>query len=155
VRVAIGSDHAGFALKEDLKRLLDELQIAYDDLGPPTDAAVDYPEYASAVSHAVIDGRADRGILICGTGVGMSIAANKIAGIRAALLTSVETARLSREHNDANVMALGGRTTTSDVAHAIVRTFLATPFAGGRHALRVAKITRLESCPDQRRTESS
>jgi ribose 5-phosphate isomerase B len=147
VRVAIASDHAGFALKEDLKRLLDELRVPYDDLGPATEASVDYPDFAAAVAHAVRDGRADRGVLVCGTGIGMSIAANKIDGIRAALLTDEETARLSREHNDANVMTVGGRTTPPARARAIVRVFLATEFVGGRHARRVGKIASLESSP--------
>jgi ribose 5-phosphate isomerase B len=153
VRVAIASDHAGFALKEDLTRFLGEQQIAFDDFGTSSDASVDYPDFALAVARAVLDGRADRGILICGTGIGMSIAANKVPGIRAALVTDEDTARLSRAHNDANVIALGGRTTRAAAARAMVRTFLATPFAGGRHAARIAKVAQLESCPDQTRTE--
>ncbi len=155
MHVAIASDHAGFALKEDLKRFLDELQVPYDDLGPVTDAPVDYPDFAAAVSRAVLDGRAERGILICGTGIGMSIAANKIPGIRAALLTDEQTARLSRQHNNANVMAVGGRVTPPAAARAIVRAFLATAFEGGRHQRRLDRITRLESSPDQTRTDPS
>lgn len=155
MHVAIASDHAGFALKEDLKRFLDELHVPYDDLGPAADAPVDYPAFAAAVSHAVLDGRADRGILICGTGIGMSIAANKIAGIRAALATDEHLARLSRQHNDANVLALGGRTTAPLTARAIVRAFLETVFEGGRHQRRLDGITRLESSPDQTRTDPS
>ena len=155
MHVAIASDHAGFALKEDLKRFLDELQVPYDDLGPVTDAPVDYPDFAAAVSRAVLDGRAERGILICGTGIGMSIAANKIPGIRAALLTDEQTARLSRQHNNANVMAVGGRAPPPAAARAIVRAFLATAFEGGRHQRRLDRITRLESSPDQTRTDPS
>jgi RpiB/LacA/LacB family sugar-phosphate isomerase len=155
VHVAIASDHAGFALKEDLKRFLDDLQVPYDDLGPATDAPVDYPDFAAAVSRAVLDGRAERGILICGTGIGMSIAANKIPGIRAALLTDEQTARLSRQHNNANVMAVGGRVTPPAIARTIVRAFLATAFEGGRHQRRLDRITRLESSPDQTRTDPS
>ncbi|MDO8834517.1 MAG: ribose 5-phosphate isomerase B [Vicinamibacterales bacterium] len=155
MHVAIASDHAGFALKEDLKRFLDELQVPYDDLGPSTDAPVDYPDFAAAVSRAVLGGHADRGILICGTGIGMSIAANKIPGIRAALLTDEHAARLSRRHNNANVMAVGGRITTPATARAIVRAFLDTAFEGGRHQQRLDGITRLESSPDQTRTDPS
>jgi ribose 5-phosphate isomerase B len=155
VHVAIASDHAGFALKEDLKRFLDELRVSYDDLGPAADTPVDYPDFAAAVSQAVLDGRADLGILICGTGIGMSIAANKIAGIRAALATDEHMARLSRQHNDANILALGGRTTASPVARAIVRVFLDTAFEGGRHQRRLDRITRLESSLDQTRTDPS
>ena len=155
MRVAIASDHAGFALKNDLKRFLDELAVPYEDDGPDTDAAVDYPDSAAVVARAVRAGRADRGILICGTGIGMSIAANKIPGIRAALATNAEMARLSRAHNDANVVTLGGRTTTPDQAREIVRLFLSTAFDGGRHQTRIAKIAQLESCPDSTRTTQS
>jgi ribose 5-phosphate isomerase B len=155
VRVAIASDHAGFALKAVLTRLLDELAVPYDDYGPATDAPVDYPDLAAAVSQAVRTGHADRGILICGTGIGMSIAANKVPGIRAALATNVEMARLGRAHNDANVVTLGGRTTAPDEARAIVRVFLSTAFDGGRHQTRVAKIAQLESSPDRTWTTPS
>jgi RpiB/LacA/LacB family sugar-phosphate isomerase len=155
VRVAIASDHGGFALKEDLKRLLDKMAVPYDDYGPATDVVVDYPEFAAAVAQAVRTGRADRGILICGTGIGMSIAANKVPGIRAALATSAEMARLGRAHNDANVITLGGRTTAPDQAREIVRLFLSTAFDGGRHQIRVAKIAQLESCSGSTRTTQS
>jgi len=155
VRVAIASDHAGFVLKEDLKRLLAELGVGVDDLGPSTDAPVDYPDFAARVGEAVAAGRADRGILVCGTGIGMSIAANKVPGIRAALLTDEVAARLSREHNNANVMALGGRTTPPATACAIVRVFLSTAFEGGRHQDRVDKITHLESSTGPGRTDPS
>ena len=112
MRVAIASDHAGFALKQQLVRFLVERHVAFDDLGTTSNVSTDYPDYAAAVGQAVVEGRADRGILICGTGIGMSIAANKVRGIRAALVTDVDAARLSRQHNDANVLALGGRTTS-------------------------------------------
>lgn len=155
MRVAIASDHGGFTLKEDLKRLLDELAVPYDDYGPATDVAVDYPDFAAAVAQAVRSGHADRGILICGTGIGMSIAANKVRGIRAALATNAEMARLSRAHNDANVVAIGGRSTPPDQAREIVRLFLSTAFDGGRHQIRVAKIAQLESSPLNTRTIQS
>ncbi len=154
MRVAIASDHAGFALKQELVRYLTEGHVTFDDLGTTSDTTTDYPDFAAAVGRAVVEGRADRGILICGTGIGMSIAANKIGGIRAALVTDVEAARLSREHNDANVIALGGRTTAPELARAIVDVFLKTPFSGGRHAERVRKIARLEPGPDGIRTDS-
>jgi len=152
VRVAIASDHAGFILKEDLKRLLDELAVPYEDYGPATDVAMDYPDSAAAVAQAVRTGHVDRGILICGTGIGMSIAANKVPGIRAALATNAEMARLGRAHNDANVVTLGGRTTAPDQAREILRLFLSTAFDGGRHQTRVAKIAQLESGPGSTRT---
>jgi ribose 5-phosphate isomerase B len=144
VRVAIGSDHAGFALKETIKALLDELKVPYEDFGATSPVAVDYPDFAEAVSRAVVGGRADRGILVCGTGIGMSIAANKIAGVRAAVVWDETSARLSRAHNDANIMTLGGRTTPAERAPGIVRAFLSTDYEGGRHGRRLEKIARLE-----------
>ena len=144
VRVALGADHAGFELKNALKRVLDELGVGYDDLGTNSPASVDYPDFARAVSESVSAGRVDRGILVCGSGIGMSIAANKIHGIRAAVVTEVESARLSRLHNDANILALGARLTSETDAAEMVRTFLTTDFQGGRHAERVEKIRELE-----------
>lgn len=144
MHVGLGADHAGFELKNALKRVLDELGVTYDDLGTGTPDSVDYPDYAQAVGAGVVEGRFDRGILVCGSGIGMSIAANKVRGIRAAVVTEVESARLSRAHNDANVIALGARLTTEDVAAEIVRTFLQTEFQHGRHADRVEKIHGLE-----------
>jgi ribose 5-phosphate isomerase B len=144
VRVAIGFDHAGFALKETIKALLDELEIPYEDFGTTSAAAVDYPDVAEAVSRAVVGGRADRGILVCGTGIGMSIAANKIAGVRAAVAWDETSARLGRAHNDANIMTLGGRTTPAERAPRMVRAFLSTDYEGGRHVRRLEKIARLE-----------
>jgi ribose 5-phosphate isomerase B len=144
VRVALGADHAGFVLKNALKGVLDELGIAYDDFGTSSPDSVDYPDFADVVARAVADRRADRGILVCGSGIGMAIAANKIAGVRAAVVTDTEAAKLSRQHNDANVVALGARLTPADRAGEIVRAFLNTDFDGGRHGRRVEKISLLE-----------
>jgi ribose 5-phosphate isomerase B len=144
MHVGLGADHAGFELKNALKRVLDELGVTYDDLGTSTADSVDYPDYARAIGEGVVEGRFDRGILVCGSGIGMSIAANKVRGVRAAVVTEVESARLSRAHNDANVIALGARLTTETVAAEIVRTFLGTAFQGGRHSDRVQKIHGLE-----------
>jgi ribose 5-phosphate isomerase B len=145
VKVALGADHAGFALKAEVARYLAERGISFEDFGTESAESVDYPDFADAVATRVAAGSFDVGILICGTGVGMAIAANKIAGIRAAPICDVETARLSREHNDANVLALGARVTPTDRALAIVGAFLETPFAGGRHVRRIEKIAQLET----------
>ena len=144
MHVGLGADHAGFELKDALKSVLDELGVSYDDLGTSSSASVDYPDYAQAVASGVVEGRFDRGILVCGSGIGMSIAANKVDGIRAAVVTEAESARLSRAHNDANVIALGARLTSEADAAEIVRTFLNTEFMGGRHAERLDKIRGLE-----------
>jgi len=144
MRIALGADHAGVVLKHEVKRLLDTLGAAYQDFGTDSDASVDYPDFAERVARAVVEGAFDRGILICGTGIGMAIAANKVAGVRAAPVSDVETARLSREHNDANVLALGARVVSTERALAVVRAFLETPFLGGRHERRVAKIEAIE-----------
>ena len=144
MRIAIGSDHAGYLLKETLKAGLIEAGVALDDAGTTGDASVDYPDYAEAVARLVVSGACDRGILICGTGIGMAMAANKVDGIRAAAAGDLESARLCREHNDANVLTLGARLTSPDLAMAIVRLFLETPFAGGRHQQRVDKIMALQ-----------
>ena len=138
--VILGSDHAGFALKEKLKVTLDRLGVAWEDVGTTSEGSVDYPDFAHRVAEAVASGRFSRGVLVCGTGIGVSITANRHAGVRAALACDEDGARLSREHNDANVLALGGRTTDPTVAERILETWLSTPFAGGRHGLRVAKI---------------
>jgi ribose 5-phosphate isomerase B len=138
--VILGSDHAGFALKEKLKAALDRLGVPWEDVGTRSEESVDYPDFAHQVAEAVASGRFSRGIVICGTGIGVSIAANRHAGVRAALACDENGARLSREHNDANVLALGGRTTDPARAERILETWLNTPFAGGRHARRVAKI---------------
>lgn len=147
MRIALGADHAGLALKHEVKRLLDSLGIACDDCGTFTEESVDYPDVAADVARRVADGRNDRGILVCGTGIGVAMAANKIAGVRAAPVTDLESARLCREHNDANVLALGARILPVERALEIVRMFLDTPFAGGRHERRVRKIAGLEHKP--------
>ena len=142
--VALGADHAGFALKEALKQTLDARGVAWRDLGTAATGAVDYPDYAVTVARAVASGEADRGILVCGSGVGMAIAANKVPGIRAAALGDAASAALAREHNDLNVLTLAGRQLTAAAAATIVDAFLSTPFAGGRHEPRIAKIRQLE-----------
>lgn len=144
MRIALGADHAGFTLKDALKQALDALGVEHHDFGTSSSESVDYPDFAQAVAEGVGSGRFDRGILICGTGIGMAIAANKVPGIRAAACGDEEAARLSREHNDANVLTLGARLTSIDRAQTIVGMFLATSFEGGRHARRVDKIHRLE-----------
>jgi ribose 5-phosphate isomerase B len=138
--VAFASDHAGFALKV---QLVDELRAAgHDviDLGPDSEASVDYPDYGRALGEALAAGRASHGIAICGSGIGISIAANRIAGVRCALVTSGLMARLARQHNDANCIALGSRIIGIETARDCVAQFLATPFEAGRHAARVAKL---------------
>ena len=146
--IAIGSDHAGFPLKQVVKSWLEEHGYEVDDLGTHDTKSVDYPDYAAAVAHAVAEGKADRGILICGTGIGMSISANKVPGIRAALCTDAYTARMSRRHNDANVLCMGARVIGPGVAESIVEAWLSEEFEGGRHARRVGKINALdEECP--------
>jgi ribose 5-phosphate isomerase B len=142
--VALGADHAGFELKGALARLLDALGIGYHDVGPWNAEPVDYPDFARAVAEGVSDGRFDRGILVCGSGIGMAIAANKLPGVRAAAAADCETARLARAHNDINVLALGARRTPAADAQQIVQVFLETPFDGGRHARRVRKIHEME-----------
>jgi ribose 5-phosphate isomerase B len=138
--IIIGSDHAGFDLKEKVKKALDRLGVAWEDVGAQSTESVDYPDYAHRVAEAVEKGRYARGIVVCGTGLGVSMAANRHRGVRAAVAYDEETARLSREHNDANVLALGGRSLDHDLAERILEVWLKTPFAGGRHARRVAKI---------------
>jgi ribose 5-phosphate isomerase B len=142
VKIAIGCDHGGIGLKEEIVHLLAELGHQVDDRGCRRDESVDYPEFAEAVCRQVIDGGCDRGILICGTGIGMSMAANRHPQIRAALCHELFTARMSREHNDANVLCLGARVIGPGLAVEIVRTWLATDFAGGRHQRRLAMFSR-------------
>jgi ribose 5-phosphate isomerase B len=143
-RIAIGSDHAGFLVKESIRKYLEAAGYAVDDQGTSSEASVDYPDYGKAVGERVASKQADLGIAVCGSGIGISIAANKVPGIRAALAHDVITARLAREHNDANVLALGGRLVTPEVALAMVQNFLATAYLGGRHQRRIDKITQLE-----------
>jgi len=140
VKIIIGSDHAGFDLKEALKEAFREMI----DIGTDSGESVDYPDFGARVARAVSSGGYERGILICGSGVGMSIVANKVPGIRAALCTDTDTARLSRMHNDANVLVLAGRRTDPETAVAIVTVWLDTPFEGGRHARRLDKIRKIE-----------
>jgi ribose 5-phosphate isomerase B len=145
MKIAIASDHAGYTEKEAIKQQLVELGIEVEDFGTDSaDVSVDYPDFAQRVGHAVVTGAAERGILVCGTGIGVSIAANKIPGIRAALAWNAETAQLARTHNDANIIAVGARTTPPDTIKEIVQTYLSNEFAGGRHARRVEKIAELE-----------
>ncbi len=139
--IAIGCDHAGFPLKAAVVQALKAAGHAVLDLGTDGPARVDYPDFAHAVCDAVESGQARFGVLICGSGVGMSIAANRHAGIRCALVSDATTAELCRAHNDANVLALGARLIGEEVALDILRSFLSTPFDGGRHALRLAKLT--------------
>lgn len=142
--IAIGSDHGGYALKQQLMKHLTDLGLEYKDYGTYSDESCDYPIYAEAVARAVAGDEAERGILICGTGIGMSIAANKIPGIRCALCGDCYSAELTRRHNDANILALGARVLGEGLAEKIMDTFLATEFEGGRHARRIGLIAELE-----------
>jgi ribose 5-phosphate isomerase B len=144
VRIAIGADHAGFALKEHLKSTLARLGHTVDDHGTDSDVPVDYPPICAAVGRAVASGAADRGIVLGGSGQGEQIAANKVIGIRAALCNDLYTARLSRQHNDANVLAMGGRIVAFGLADEILTLWLGTAFEGGRHQRRLDQITALE-----------
>ncbi|HEX8985354.1 MAG TPA: ribose 5-phosphate isomerase B [Bryobacteraceae bacterium] len=145
MRVAIGADHAGFVLKQHLRRSLEQQGYEVIDEGAGSQESCDYPDYAVAVGHAVAEGRAERGILVCSTGVGMSIAANKVPGIRAALGTNIDEVFLTRSHNDANVLTLGAKYLTGSGAEALVDTFLTTAFDGGaRHARRLEKVAALD-----------
>jgi len=142
--LAIGADHGGVRLKEVVVRALEARGIPFVDVGTNDSASVDYPDFAAKVASGVASGDYERGILICGTGIGMSIAANKFFGVRAALCHDTYTARMSRQHNDANVLVLGERVTGPGVAEEIVEVWLDTAFDGGRHSLRVEKIHRHE-----------
>ncbi len=144
MRIALGADHAGVALKADVQSLLESRGISIVDMGTVSEESVDYPDYAAQVGRVVASGDVDSGILVCGTGLGMAIAANKIAGVRAIPVVDVESTRLGRAHNNANVLTLGARVTPSPVALEIVSTFLDTPFEGGRHQRRIDKIADLE-----------
>ena len=140
MKIALASDHAGYAEKERLKPLLLELGLEVEDLGTGSEASVDYPDYARKVAERVAAGEVDQGVLVCGSGTGMAITANKVPGVRAAVAWSEETARLARQHNNANVMAIGARTTPVENIPDIVKAWFATSFEGGRHAERVKKI---------------
>lgn len=144
MKIAIGSDHGGFRLKEDIKEFLAEKGFDFHDFGTYSTDSVDYPDISRNVAKAVANGEYDRGIIICGTGIGVSIAANKVKGIRAALCHDVYSAQMTREHNDANILTMGERVIGPGLARAIVEKWLETAFAGGRHARRVCKIGDLE-----------
>jgi ribose 5-phosphate isomerase B len=144
MKIAIGSDHAGFELKERIKKYLEKLGYDYKDFGTDNTESVDYPDYALKVAEAVAKKEYDRGILICGSGIGMCMAANKVPEIRAAFCPTVELAKLSREHNDANVLTFGARIIDEKTAKDIVKVWLKTEFAGERHLRRVNKIKEIE-----------
>jgi ribose 5-phosphate isomerase B len=145
MRLAIGSDHAGYEAKEHLKRLLAVRGHAVDDVGTSGTPSVDYPDFAGQVARRVAANEADLGVLVCGTGIGMSIAANKVRGVRAAVCTEPYSARLAREHNDANVLCMGARVTGLGLMQDVLDAFLGASFEGGRHVGRVDKICRLEA----------
>lgn len=147
-KIAIASDHAGLQGKEAIKQQLSRLGVEYEDLGTHSEESVDYPDYAERVAQAVVNGEVERGILVCGSGIGMQIAANKVPGIRAALVWNAETARLCRQHNDANIVAVGARTTTPEVVEEIIEAYLNAEFQGGRHAQRVEKLAQLDKKKD-------
>lgn len=144
MRVIIASDHGGIHIREEIKDLLEEMNIEYEDIGCDCETSVDYPDYALPAAERVAKGEFDRGILICGTGIGMSIAANKVKGIRCALVHDVFSAKATREHNDSNVLAMGERVIGAGLAREIVKTWLTTEYLGGRHARRVGKISDYE-----------
>jgi ribose 5-phosphate isomerase B len=144
MRIAVGADHAGYLLKEHLRRTIERLGHVVQDFGTTSEEPVDYPPLCAAVARAVVGGAADRGIVIGGSGQGEQIAANKVPGIRAALCNDLYTARLSRAHNDANVLAMGGRIVAAGLAEEIVTLWLATAFEGGRHARRLQQVADLE-----------
>ena len=144
MRIAIGADHAGFPLKEHLKALLESLGHEVDDHGTHSEESVDYPRICAGVGRAVVAGKADRGIVLGGSGQGEQIAANKVHGVRAALCNDLYTTRMSRLHNDANVLSIGGRIVAFGLADEIVKVWLETPFEGGRHQKRLDQIAEIE-----------
>lgn len=150
-RILIASDHAGFELKEKLEAELKAMGYGVDDLGPSSDASVDYADYAHPLAKRISDGEAERGILMCGTGLGMSYTANRYPHVRAAVAWTPEIAALAREHNDANVLVLPARFVGEAEGRAILKAWLDTPFAGGRHARRVEKIERTEHSTEEKR----
>lgn len=145
MRVAIASDHGGLNIREEIKQEMEEMGIEYEDFGCECDTSVDYPDYALPVAEKVASGEFDRGILICGTGIGMSIAANKVKGIRCALVHDVFSAKATRQHNDSNIIAMGERVIGPGLAREIAKTWLTSDYEGGRHANRVGKITEYEN----------
>ncbi len=144
MKIAIGADHGGFSLKEAIKEFLEAEGHLVVDVGTYSEESVDYPEYAYRVAVKVASGEVDRGIVMCGTGIGISISANKVKGIRAALVTNEYMAEMAARHNDANVLAMGGRVITPEIGKRLVRIWLETPFEGGRHRRRVDKIHAIE-----------
>ena len=140
MKIALGSDHGGYALKKYIEQHLHERGIETIDLGTDSEESVDYPVYGKLTAEAVAEGKADLGMVFCGTGIGISIAANKVKGIRCAVVTSVETAKLAKQHNNANVLALGGRTTPPELAKEITDAWLDAKFEGGRHQRRVSML---------------
>jgi len=155
MKISLGADHAGYELKDRIKAHLQQSGIETRDEGTNSGESVDYPDFARSVAHDVHAGRADLGILVCGSGIGMAITANKVAGIRAANVSTPYEAQMSREHNDANVLALGARILNPEQAFAIVDTWLSTQFAGGRHERRVEKIAEIEKAESQPMTGKS
>ncbi|MFC0186977.1 ribose 5-phosphate isomerase B [Fictibacillus aquaticus] len=144
MKIVIGSDHAGVQLRKDIAAMLEEMGHEVADMGCECDVSVDYPDYAIPVASQVANGEADRGILICGTGIGMSIAANKVKGIRCALVHDLFSAKATRQHNDSNVLAMGERVIGPGLAMEIAKVWVETEYEGGRHARRVDKITEYE-----------
>lgn len=149
MKVAIASDHGGLNIREEIKSLMEEIGIEYEDFGCECQTSVDYPDYALPVARKVAAGEFDRGILICGTGIGMSIAANKVKGIRCALVHDVYSAKLTRQHNDTNIISMGERVIGAGLAREIVQTWLTTDFEAGRHATRIGKIAEYEEKSEQ------
>jgi ribose 5-phosphate isomerase B len=144
MRIALASDHAGYAEKEQLKPLLNDLGVEFEDLGTASNDSVDYPLYARKVAEKVSHGDVEQGLLVCGSGTGMAIAANKVPGVRAAVAWNEDVARLAREHNDANVLSIGARVTPFEEIQKIVRAWFNAKFAGGRHERRVEEISKME-----------
>jgi len=142
--ILLGSDHGGLALKESVKALLEERGLLYEDCGTYTTDSVDYPDFGEKVARRVSNGEAEKGILFCGTGIGMSIIANKFPGVRAALATDLFTAQMAKEHNNANILVLGGRVLKDELARSMVTIWLDSPFDGGRHQKRLDKIRQIE-----------
>lgn len=143
--IAIGADHGGFLIKEAVKKYLDENKIEYKDFGTFSEESVDYAPIAAKVAHAVADGEFEKGILCCGTGIGISIAANKVKGIRAAVCTNAFCAEMTRRHNNANILCMGGRVINEEQAVELTKIYLNTPFEGGRHERRIGQITQIEN----------
>ncbi len=144
-KIALAADHAGYEEKEKIKRTLDELGVEYVDMGTDSCDSVDYPDYARKVAEAVSKGEFEQGLLVCGSGTGMAIAANKVKGVRAAVAWNEDIARLARQHNDANVLSLPARFMSDEEARKVIKAWFAADFEGGRHAKRVEKITEIES----------